>query len=1041
MKKLLLILAISIPMLSIGKIYYVTVTGTGLKDGSSWTNAFAGVNLQSAINAASSGDQVWVAAGTYKPTIGTDRDISFSMKEGVAIYGGFQGTETTIEQRDKYGPGEINETRLSGDIGIGGTADNSYHVFYHPTGIALTNAALINGLTIADGNANGSDPHNLGGGMFNDTSSPTIENVVFQSNNASQGGGIYNYKSAPIISKTSFISNYANNGGGVCNFHSSPTTINSIFKLNSAGNGGGFYNDESPDTVINTILYSNSATKGGAIYDLNSSSITTNSTIAFNTSVQDGGAIFVDGTIVPDFNNCIVWGNSSIVGTGHQFYINGGDPRANFTCYSVGTGDVVGTLSTNDCINSDPKFIDPAGGDLRIFGLSGCVDAGNNTFIEGYDPQIKTDIRGQYRVQNTSVDMGAYEWTDGVDLIDLLYFVDAEKTDDTGSGLSWSSAKKTLQAALDLSTPGYQIWVKSGVYHPTLEYAGTGDRFKTFRMKDSVAIYGGFAGHETSVSERNNFGVDGENETILSGDLNNNNATDDNDCYHVILNFETLLTPASILDGFTITRGNANDPSLLGSGGGMFNASCSPTIRNTTFLWNYALALGGGLYNYHSSPIIINSVFKYNTAYMGGGMCDDEGSSSTLSGDTLVFNYAPNYGGAYACSKSTPTINNTMFFHNDGDIGGGAIAVFNTSSATFTNALILFNTSGNGGGIYVHDASVTVNNATITLNRSEYGGGIFSDLSSFLTLNNSILWDNDANLDIKSGKQMYIEGTTIGIGTVSFNHSCYSNRTNDIFNNGIFTATNNNITTNPLFVNTPILDYRIAGSSPCVNTGNNVYNVLPTDIRGEVRIQNSTIDMGAFEWTSGLDSNIVENSLIMFDWTYYPGEVECIDATNKIFVEPEDSVVLESGSNITYIAGKSIHFHHGFKAKEGCYMHAYITTDGTFCDRASSSIVATEPIAVKSAVQDETVGKAGFGLEKTVKVYPNPNNGQFVVEISNFGQSSDIAVYNMIGQVVYRAQIKHTEQVAINLPFVQRGVYNVVVNNGLTRKTTKMIVN
>lgn len=81
-------------------IRYVSVTGSGLLDGSSWTNAYPGSSLQTAINNSNSGDEVWVAAGTYYPTAGTDRMISFSMKNGVIIYGSFAGTETGLSQRN-----------------------------------------------------------------------------------------------------------------------------------------------------------------------------------------------------------------------------------------------------------------------------------------------------------------------------------------------------------------------------------------------------------------------------------------------------------------------------------------------------------------------------------------------------------------------------------------------------------------------------------------------------------------------------------------------------------------------------------------------------------------------------------------------------------------------------------------------------------------------------------------------------------------------------------------------------------------------------
>ena len=101
---------------------FVRSTASGANNGTSWVNAYT--SLQSALTAAVSGDEIWVAAGVYKPTATADRTISFALKNGVGVYGGFAGTETMRSQRNP----NVNVTALSGDIGMGGvTTDNSYH--------------------------------------------------------------------------------------------------------------------------------------------------------------------------------------------------------------------------------------------------------------------------------------------------------------------------------------------------------------------------------------------------------------------------------------------------------------------------------------------------------------------------------------------------------------------------------------------------------------------------------------------------------------------------------------------------------------------------------------------------------------------------------------------------------------------------------------------------------------------------------------------------------------------------------------------------
>ena len=144
-------------------------------DGGAWRTAFT--TIHAAIDAAlqAGGGQVWVAAGTYNPPDSNDRSASFTMREGVGIYGGFSGEEQTLEDRDW----EANRTILSGDIGtLYLTDDNCYHVFYHPANLNLDPNAILDGFTIAAGNANFGtnmwDPNTWAGGMYNENSSPTI---------------------------------------------------------------------------------------------------------------------------------------------------------------------------------------------------------------------------------------------------------------------------------------------------------------------------------------------------------------------------------------------------------------------------------------------------------------------------------------------------------------------------------------------------------------------------------------------------------------------------------------------------------------------------------------------------------------------------------------------------------------------------------------------------------------------------------------------------------------------------------------------------
>ena len=160
-------------------VVYVDSTAAGANDGTTWVDAYT--DLQTALVSAplcTLVTQIWVAQGTYLPTSGVDRSVTFQLVDGLAIYGGFDGTETDRSQRDI----DLNVTILSGDIGTpADSSDNSYHVV---TGSGTDATAVLDGFTITRGQADGANPDWWGGGMHNDGGSPTLVNLVFSANAA-----------------------------------------------------------------------------------------------------------------------------------------------------------------------------------------------------------------------------------------------------------------------------------------------------------------------------------------------------------------------------------------------------------------------------------------------------------------------------------------------------------------------------------------------------------------------------------------------------------------------------------------------------------------------------------------------------------------------------------------------------------------------------------------------------------------------------------------------------------------------------------------
>src|SRR5690606_29585783 len=136
-----------------GITYYVNAAAASGGNGLSWGSAYQ--SLQNALSAAGSGDEIWVARGTYKPTTTTTRTIAFNLKSGVSLYGGFAGTEFSLEQRNW----NSNPTILSGEIGSTALTDNSNHVI---SGSSVSDIVL-DGFVIEKGYASSS---NYGGGLY-----------------------------------------------------------------------------------------------------------------------------------------------------------------------------------------------------------------------------------------------------------------------------------------------------------------------------------------------------------------------------------------------------------------------------------------------------------------------------------------------------------------------------------------------------------------------------------------------------------------------------------------------------------------------------------------------------------------------------------------------------------------------------------------------------------------------------------------------------------------------------------------------------------
>lgn len=238
-------------------VIYVDSDSTCSSDcGGSWATAHP--SLQDALAATASGDEIWVAEGVYYPDEGAGqtndaRDSTFQLRDGVGIYGGFAGTERTRSQRDP----DAHVTVLSGDIDRNDVTDsnsivtdpanisgsNAYHVL---TGSGVTTTTVLDGFIVTAGHADGAQVGTCGpacgGGLYNESGSPTLANVTFTANEARlSGGGMFNgISSSPMLTNVSFSGNQADSGGGMTNYYQSNSTlVNVSFHGNRSGTGGG----------------------------------------------------------------------------------------------------------------------------------------------------------------------------------------------------------------------------------------------------------------------------------------------------------------------------------------------------------------------------------------------------------------------------------------------------------------------------------------------------------------------------------------------------------------------------------------------------------------------------------------------------------------------------------------------------------------------------------------------------------------------------------------------------------------------------------
>jgi predicted outer membrane repeat protein len=443
------------------------------------------------------------------------------------------------------------------------------------------------------------------------------------------------------------------------------------------------------------------------------------------------------------------------------------------------------------------------------------------------------------------------------------------------NGNSWTDAFKTLQSALTAAsncTGITNIWVAKGKYYP--DEGGSfadNDRRASFGIIKDVSIYGGFAGNEPS--DYNLASRDfTTNETILTGDIDKNDganfADNDGNAYHVINENQNYSYSESntVLDGLTVTAGNANWQAGGEFGGGGMVLRGNPSVANCKWIGNAAIN-GGGIYYIGQTTLNINnSTFSGNKSTDSGGGLSADGNV-IIDNSFFTENSAEGNGGAIYSSK-TLTITNSKINGNYSYYGGGAVIEF-TGNLTMTNCEVKDNSSElHGGGIYLESSPNSVlTNCLITGNSSvQKIGGIYNSAvydEDMLTLINCTVANNtsapgyaaifnfqsseygDYHVTTKLQNTLVASNPGGNFGKKGNNISTLSlgNNLDSDGSSGFTNGTNGDlVSVDPLFAS----DFRLQTCSPAVNAGNNAATSTTTDVSGYSR-KFGIIDIGAYE--------------------------------------------------------------------------------------------------------------------------------------------------------------------------------------------------
>ena len=789
-----------------GPIRHAKVGGTG-SDCLSWTTA---CTLNNALTQAQSGDEVWVAAGTYRPAgAGGDREATFQLKNGVAIYGGFAGTECL---RDLRNPA-VNVTILSGDL----NRDDACTVPVTSNCCSAHQQARCDDLQTGQ-----PECADLVCSLAEMEWCCIEESWPIQAwhqgcaDAAKQVCGCLCVAGGPaentyhVVTATDTDATAVLDGFTITAGHASGSQTADASDPNLLLSGAGAYVANASPTFIGCTFLTNVASRnGGAVYIKNGSPLLMNCVLSDNSAGGLGGGVYIDGSSdggSPRFGGCTFNGNKAPSGYGGGFYNIGGKPTLT-NCVFVGNETLMAGGGIYSAGSTSPgttlvgcSFTENTSTEGAGVGLSG-LDIAN---LDGSHTVIRTvaTLRG-CSFTNNEFGIGSGVGGGGLSLI---------QTDATLTGCMFTGNDSG-------SNPGGGIAVAS-FSSATLTSCG----FTSNHAGDGGGVY-----------------VVGYSSATLTGCTFESNSANGNGG-GIDADLETSLTVTD-----TVLRNNKAG----GNGGGVSMGSRGALVlRSSTLAGNYANS-GAGVYVEEAAYAVIEdcTIEDNGRVTVGPGQPD------------LVTSYG---GGIEFGGENTHSLTRCLVRRNEASQFGGGVLLFIKSlvgiTYTLDSCLISDNVSGYvGGGVYLTGpgSARLVNCSVVNNTARNLGGGLFADDARQLgggrvAVDNSIFWGNTvvppdgAGPQIAVIRDLIVEFSDVEDGTLGINLE----PVNPPFR---FDWQPSNLEVDPRFVNALSGDYHLSGGaspSPCIDAGNNLLALGLLDVGRHPRIAGCTVDMGAYEYAA-----------------------------------------------------------------------------------------------------------------------------------------------------------------------------------------------